>query len=1238
MTGLLRALPPDRGGRLAGGAGAGVLLWLASATTLPHGVPFGVVVLGLVLGSLSSLTALGLVLVYRSARIVNFAQAEIGGLAASLAVIMVAGERMPYWLALLVGLVAAVATGWLIDVTVIRRFFTAPRLILTVATIGLAQILGAVELGLPSVFTHLQPLTTFTTPFRFTFRVGPIVFTGDHLVAILVVPLLLGGLAAFFTRSDTGIAVRAAADSTERALLLGIPVRRLSRVTWMLAAGLSGIASMLSAPIVGPNVGGFGGAVALLAPLTAAVIGRMENLTVTVLAALGIGVFEQVLYWNYPRSSVVDVGLFLLVLGALMAQRKRLSRVDDGGLGSYIAVREVRPVPQVLARLPEVRLTRAALLVVIGFATLVWPMLLPDPRRTLFAAIAIYGVIAVSLVVLTGWAGQISLGQFAFAGVGAATAASLLVHENLDMFLALASASLVGALVATLVGIPALRISGLFLAVATLAFGVPVSSYVLNYSHFPALNPSSLVRPAILQRIDLESPLAFYYFCLVVLAASVVLARNYRQSRPGRALVAVRDNERGAAAYAIEPFRIKLSAFALSGALAGMAGGLYALLLRGIPFSGYSPTSSLIVFTMVVIGGVASIPGALLGAVYVEGTQFFLRGAWQLLATGAGLVLLLMVAPGGLGEIVFSTRDWLLRRVARRRGLSVPSVAEIVEEAPAATEFAGDEVVTADGSLIRCEQINASYGQIQVLFDVNVGVRDGEILALLGTNGAGKSTVLRVIAGLLHPRRHGRVVFEGRDITGLSAVDRVRAGLVTVPGGRGVFSSLTVEENLRLGGWIHRDDREFLESTRGRIFELFPPLADRLNTTAAMLSGGEQQMLTLAQAMLCRPRLLMIDELSLGLAPAVVADLLRVVREINADGTTVVVVEQSVNIATELAERAVFMEKGQVRFTGATSDLVRRPDLLRSIFLRSAAPAQRPEPAIRSERPAAATAALQLAGVTRSFGGVTAVSEVSLDVADGEILGIIGANGAGKTTLFDLCSGYLAPDRGAVRLGGADVTGLSAAGRAERGMGRSFQDARLFPSMTVSETIATALERHVEQREPVAAMLRLKATIDSEREVRLRVEHLLETMHLTRYRDAFVSELSTGTRRIVELACAIAHEPRVLLLDEPSSGIAQRESEALAQTLLEVRERTGAALVVIEHDIPLVTSIADRLVCLHLGRVVAEGPSANVLADPTVVASYLGTDPAAIERSQRGVAASTASKRRGGRVKALAER
>jgi ABC-type branched-subunit amino acid transport system ATPase component/ABC-type branched-subunit amino acid transport system permease subunit len=1192
-------------------------LWFALGPVAPNGLPLGVLLLGVVLGALSGLTAMGLVLIYRASRVVNFAQAEFGGLATTVAVVLTTGADLPLWAGMLLGLLAALLTGVVTHELVVRRLFRAPRLILTVATIGVAQLVAAGEIYLPTVYDQLRPLDSFHTDLPMSFRLGPIFFGSDHVLVLIVVPVMLLALGLFLTRSDVGAAVRASAESPDRALLLGIPVRRLSLLAWVLAAGLSGVGALLTAPVLGPQLGVASGPIALMAPLVAAVIARMESLPVACGAGIALGVLQQAIYWNYPASSTVDVVLFVLVLVALLAQRKRLSRYDEGGLGDHVAVRDVRPVPQSLRAVREVRRMRWTVVAVLAVVVLGLPLLMSDPHRGLLAYIAIYCIVAASLVVLTGWSGQISLGQFAFVGLGAGTTGSLLVHSHADLFLSLVLSALVGGVAAILVGIPALRIRGLFLAVTTLAFGVPVSTYLLNSAHFPTFTPATVDRPLFLSRFSLDDPLTFTYLCITLAIISVALARNFRNGRVGRTVVAVRDNERAASMFGIEPMRAKLTAFAFSGALAGLAGGLYVVALRGIPFSGFNPEQSLVVFTMVVIGGATSLPGALLGAVYVQGAQYFLSGPAQLLATGAGLLVLVLFLPGGLGQLAFWLRDRWLVRVADRRGLPVPSLREQADLTAADVE---PGVVSTHDGLLSVTGVEASYGQNPVLFGVDLDVADGGLLALLGTNGAGKSTVLRVVSGLLPPTR-GRVHFDGRDITNLDPVERLRAGIALVPGGRGVFPSLTVRDNLRLAAWLYRRDRDAFAEVLRRVESLFPRLGERMDTPAGALSGGEQQMVAIAQGLISRPRLLMIDELSLGLAPTVVAALVDVIRQINRDGTAVLVVEQSINLATSMADQALFMEKGQVRFAGATGDLATRDDIVRAVFLRAPAKASRPKPTVTAPQVAAeAMPRLQTKGIGRSFGGVRAVDEVDINVADGSILGIIGSNGAGKTTLFDLCSGFITPDAGRVLLDGVDVTRATPADRAVRGLGRTFQDARLFPSMTVTEVLATSLERHLDVREPFAHVFRVGAVTDSEADIAYTVNQLLELMNLGRYRDSFVSELSTGTRRIVELACAIAHAPRVLLLDEPSSGIAQREVEALRDVLLQVRADTGAALAVIEHDIPLLTSMCDVMVCMHLGRVIASGRPGDVLGDPLVVSSYLGTDETAIARSGRRTA------------------
>jgi ABC-type branched-subunit amino acid transport system ATPase component/sugar phosphate permease len=238
--------------------------------------------------------------------------------------------------------------------------------------------------------------------------------------------------------------------------------------------------------------------------------------------------------------------------------------------------------------------------------------------------------------------------------------------------------------------------------------------------------------------------------------------------------------------------------------------------------------------------------------------------------------------------------------------------------------------------MLHCHNVDFSYGRLQVLFDVSFTVDDGEMVALLGTNGAGKSTLLRVISGLGLPSR-GSVRYRGGDITYIDAERRLLLGITQIPGGRAIFRSLSVEENLRLFGFTHRSDRKAVNDGIEATFEAFPRLRERREVAAGTLSGGEQQMLGLGKAFILKPRLLLIDELSLGLAPKIVAELLEMVRRINAEGTAVVLVEQSVNVALSLVDHAYFMEKGEIRFDGKSADLLKRGDLLRSVFLEGAA-------------------------------------------------------------------------------------------------------------------------------------------------------------------------------------------------------------------------------------------------------------------------------------------------------------
>ena len=539
---------------------------------------------------------------------------------------------------------------------------------------------------------------------------------------------------------------------------------------------------------------------------------------------------------------------------------------------------------------------------------------------------------------------------------------------------------------------------------------------------------------------------------------------------------------------------------------------------------------------------------------------------------------------------------------------------------PDATPYAGDS------TLLQCRGVDVCYDKVQVLFGVDLDVHEGEIVALLGTNGAGKSTLLKAISGLVRPTA-GTITFNGVDISRATPLETTALGIVQVPGGKAVFPTLTVAEHFKAGCWLYaQQTSDEIAARTQKVMEMFPRLVERWDQLAGDLSGGEQQQLALGMAFVARPKLLVIDELSLGLAPVIVERLLDAVRAIHAEGATIVLVEQSVNVALTVATRAYFMEKGEVRFSGPTEQLLERDDVLRSVFLdRATKSLGASSKATTKQRVAddaetvTRPAALSVRSLSHHFGGIAAVNDVSFTVHEGEILGLIGPNGAGKTTIFDIISGHLPTQRGHIFVGQADVTDWPAERRAAVGLGRSFQDARIFPSLTVAENIALGLERHIEVRDHVSALFGTPAIRESEADVAYTVDDLIELMGLGAFRDKFVAELSTGSRRIVDLAMSIAHDPAVLLLDEPSSGIAQRETEALGPLLKRIQAETGCAMLVIEHDMPLITSLSDSIVALDLGAVLTQGPPARVLADERVITAYLGGDPSAIKRT--GVAA-----------------
>ncbi len=342
----------------------------------------------------------------------------------------------------------------------------------------------------------------------------------------------------------------------------------------------------------------------------------------------------------------------------------------------------LKGIPAELRQLPEVRVPlRVAAVLGVG-ALVLYPLTLAPSTMVTLTFGVIWCLVGVSLAVLTGWGGNISLGQFAIVGVGAMATGNALIRWNLDVFAALGMAVVAGALVSAIIGVPALRIQGLYLAVTTLAFAVALDSYFLNPVNVPELVPDRIIRPVLWKRFDLGSEWVTYYLCLATLFGAVAVVRSLRRRRAGRVMISVRDNEQGAAALAVPPTRVKLQTFLLSGCIAGLAGGLYVLVAAGTGQGTFAPNMSIQVFSFAVIGGLGSVAGVISGValfrlldfVLAQGVEGAAAQILRLSLTGGGLLLILYFLPGGLWQWVQRQRDRGLRVIAERRGIHVPSL------------------------------------------------------------------------------------------------------------------------------------------------------------------------------------------------------------------------------------------------------------------------------------------------------------------------------------------------------------------------------------------------------------------------------------------------------------------------------------------------------------------------------------------------------------------------------------
>jgi branched-chain amino acid transport system permease protein len=623
------------------------------------------VALGLVVGMANALLASGLVLIYMANRVINFAHGELGAFAVAMMIALTRNAHLNYWLALLCSLAATAALGALIEKTFLSRLFKSPRLIVLIATIGVAQLVTVGRLILPKPSLGHGDVALagganiFPVPFHWApIEFGRVVLLPQHVMALIAGPLLALGLFAFLRWSAYGVALRASAENAPRARLLGIPVRHVSTMAWVIGALLAGCASILLAPITGFSATEAVGLPILMRGLAAATVARMESVGTAFGVGLALGVLDQLIFYYTGRSGLTDMVLFVVILGTLLYRGETSRRTVASEESSWEVADPVRPLPPDVVAHPRWRtVTGVATTACIVIALLV-PRFVTVSGTHFLATVLLVAVVAVSLTVLMGWAGQMSIGQWALAGVGGVLGAKVVTQWGVPFWGGFVIAALLGGLFALILGFPALRLGGTALAVVTLGFAVASASWLFNQEWFKGTG--FLPRPSYL------TTTAYYYVTIVVLALAVMGTRTLQRTRVGRNMVAVRDNPRQAAAMGIDIVRTKLTAFVLAGVFAGGAGFLWASGVSLASTTVFPPSRSLGLVAAVVIGGLGSVSGAVLGTLYLMVVPYLgsqVSPYLGLLSSGIGLLVLVLFFPGGLARLVAGGRDVIARVV-----------------------------------------------------------------------------------------------------------------------------------------------------------------------------------------------------------------------------------------------------------------------------------------------------------------------------------------------------------------------------------------------------------------------------------------------------------------------------------------------------------------------------------------------------------------------------------------------
>jgi len=950
-----------------------------------------VLVVGALVGLSYGLLGVCLVLVFRTSQVVNFAQPMIGTVAAAMLPALTVQLGLPYWVGFALVLVAGFAIGAAVNLSIIQRFRNAPRVIVAAATIGVAIVLFSLSGQLTQLFNPGR--AAVSPPGLFEFSIGPLLVTREYTGLIIAAPILVAALSWFMLRTRHGLAIRASAANPDAAALAGMPPVVMTSLAW----GISGLCAAALAVFFTSSAGGANqndAAIALfentgvLPALAAAAIAGMTSYAGALLAGVAIGTLQQVMLWSEYADYTYLVILIVTAL-AILLRRSVAGRPESPQ--SWAAVSLRRALPPNVARLWSVRLI-APFTTLLCLALVVWWATRSTSDALTWTSIILFALLALSLGLIVGLGGDLSLGQYAIAGVGGA-ASFLTITNTGSQIGGLLAAAVAGGAISALIAYPCLKVGGLTLTVLSTGLAIALPPAVLQADWVFGSDGVRIGQPVI-AGFAFTLGVPYFFFCLVIAGLCALVARNLWAGGFGRLARATRDNSNAARSFGIHAMRVRLSLFVVTGIIAGLAG---ALLIQSVPAASAdmfpSQNGAVLVFALV-LGGVMMLSGGPLGVVALIALPLLYGsqegGGGNSLGTAvytAGLLIILMV-PGGFASVLLHLRDLVVLGLARLHGLRISldeirgaqprtastndDEAEITAEAPAepsgttlrdaasgsaaAAPLIGQVSVAESRSepllssssparedvpLLAIEAIRVTYGGVHAVDGVSFAVQKGETLGLIGPNGAGKTTCFEVLSGFVRPAA-GTVLFEGRDITRLSPEKRAELGILRSFQDAALFPTLNVRDVIMVA--LEREHRTNIalsalgieRSRRARAARVddlidYFGLGGYRAKTINELSTGTRRIVELACLIALKPRVLLLDEPSSGIAQRETEALAELLCHVRSEfETTMILIEHDIPLVMSLSDRIVAMVDGNVLCEGEPQEVRQNPDLINS--------------------------------------------------------------------------------------------------------------------------------------------------------------------------------------------------------------------------------------------------------------------------------------------------------------------